>query len=79
MYILRSASSGRFYVGHTENLSKRLSEHNAQRTVSIRNRGPWEVAYTEEFPTRAEASRRERQVKGMKSHTWIERFVRASR
>jgi len=27
VYILRSASTGRFYVGHTENLSKRMAEH----------------------------------------------------
>jgi len=48
-YILRSQTTGRFYVGHTESLSKRIAEHN-NRTVSIRNRGPWELVYRDRFP-----------------------------
>jgi len=79
MYILRSVASGKFYIGHTENLAKRLFEHNRNRTPSTRSRGPWELVYTEEFTTRSQASRRERQVKRMKSHTWIKQVVRASR
>ncbi len=78
-YILRSASTDRFYVGHTAKLSKRIAEHNNNRTLSIKNRGPWELVYAEEHPTRAEASRRERGLKRMKSHRWIEQVVRASR
>jgi len=79
VYIVRSQTTGRFYVGHTANLTKRVREHNNNRTKSIRHRGPWELVYTEEFPTRAEAMQRERQIKQMKSHQWIEQLVRASR
>jgi len=78
-YILRSTSSGRFYIGHTENVTTRLAEHNANRVTSTRNRGPWELLHTEEFPTRTEAMLRERELKRMKSHRWIELVVRASR
>jgi len=78
-YVLRSQSTGRFYVGHTENLTKRIFEHNDQRTLSIKNRGPWELCYSEAFETRSEASRRERQIKSMKSRHYIEALVRASR
>jgi hypothetical protein len=35
VYILRSASTGRFYVGHTENLAKRIVEHNSNRAAKI--------------------------------------------
>jgi len=79
LYILRSRSTGKFYVGHTENVVKRLSEHNQDRSPSTRRRGPWQLVYTEEFATRSEASRRERAVKKMKSHAWIEELARASR
>ncbi len=79
MYILRSVSTGRFYVGHTANLPKRIAEHNNNRTFSIKNRGPWELVYTEEFSSRTEAGRREREIKRMKSHSWIEQLARASR
>ncbi|MFB3924111.1 MAG: GIY-YIG nuclease family protein [Terriglobia bacterium] len=79
LYILRSTSSGRFYVGHTEDVARRLAEHNQGRASSTRNRGPWEVIHTEEFATRSEASRRERAIKKMKSHAWMEQLARASR
>ena len=79
VYILRSASTGRFYVGHTENLAKRILEHNSNQAPSTKGRGPWRLVYSEEFSTRSEASQREREIKGMKSHAWIERLARASR
>ena len=78
-YILRSTFNGRVYMGHTSNLQKRLFEHNNNRTVSIKNRGPWEIFYFEEFPTKLAASRREREIKSMKSRKWIEDLARASR
>ena len=72
VYILCSVSSGRFYVGHTENLAKRLLEHNGNRVPSTKNRGPWELAHSEEYATRSEAAQREQQIKKMKSRRWIE-------
>jgi putative endonuclease len=79
VYILRSQPTGRFYIGQTEDLTKRVFEHNNNRTPSIKNRGPWELVYSEEYETRSEATHRERQIKRMKSHRWIEQVVRASR
>jgi putative endonuclease len=79
VYILRSQSTGQFYVGQTENLTKRVFEHNNNRTPSIKNRGLWELVHAEAFDSRAEAMRRGRQIKKMKSRQWIERLVRASR
>jgi putative endonuclease len=77
-YVLRSLSTGRFYIGHTGNLPKRIAQHNSNRVSSLKNRGPWELVYTEEYPTRAGASQRERQIKRMKSRRWIEQLLRAS-
>ena len=79
LYILRSQSTGRFYVGHTENLTKRIFEHNSNRTPSIKNRGPWELFYSETYDTRRQAARRERQIKSMKSRLFIESLAGASR
>ena len=78
-YVLQSKTTGRFYVGHTENLVRRICEHNNNRTPSIKNRGPWVLFYCEEYGTRSEAARRERDVKRMKSHAYIEALARASR
>jgi len=35
VYILRSGSTGRFYVGHTENFGNRIVEHNSNRAAKI--------------------------------------------
>jgi len=78
-YVLQSETTGRFYTGHTENLSKRIFEHNNQRTPSTKNQGPWVLFHSEEYPTRPDAARREREVKRMKSRGYIEALARASR
>ena len=72
VYVLRSETTGRFYIGHTNNLPKRLQYHNSGRTISGKKRGPWQVVYREMFPNRAAAARRERQMKNWKSHRYIE-------
>jgi putative endonuclease len=78
-YILQSSKTGRYYVGHTADLDGRLIRHNSGVTLSGRNRGPWMVVYREEFATRAQAVRREREIKRWKSHKYIEEFLRKAR
>ncbi|MFQ3588472.1 MAG: GIY-YIG nuclease family protein [Fimbriimonadaceae bacterium] len=75
VYILRSRSTGRFYVGCTDRIDRRLAEHNAGQTPSTRGRGPWELAYAETFGTRREALERERQIKSWKSHRSIQELI----
>ncbi len=62
-YILVSVTRGKYYTGHTKGLEKRLHEHNSGQTKSIRYGIPWQVIWTEEFPTRAEAMKKEIQIK----------------
>ena len=75
VYILRSVTTGRFYVGHTEHLAQRLEEHNDGRSRFTKGRGPWELVYTEERGTRGEAMQREVAIKGRKSKRYIEGLV----
>jgi len=79
LYILQSNASGRFYVGHTNNLSERIRRHNAGRTLANKGKGPYELVHVEYFPTRAQAVTRERQIKSRKSRSYIEQLVRTSR
>src|SRR5260370_16583482 len=58
LYILQSESSGRFYVGSTDDLDRRLSEHLRGHTPSTRGRGPWKLVYTEPFGTLTQESQR---------------------
>jgi putative endonuclease len=79
LYILQSESSGRYYVGQTVDLASRVAYHNANYSKALKNRAPWKLVYSECYRTRAEAMRRERQIKNLKDHDLIARMVRASR
>ena len=64
VYILYSASSKRTYVGYTNNLQRRLVEHNhtEQSGFTLRYR-PWTLLHTEEFATKQEAMLKEKFLK----------------
>jgi len=74
VYILRSESTGQYYVGHTNDLDDRLRRHNEGRTEVNKGRGPWQLLYQEGFPTRQAAVARERAIKRQKSRRFIERL-----
>ena len=79
VYILESKTSGRFYVGHTNNLVDRIRRHNSGRTRANAGKGPFELVHVEYFPTRTEAALREREIKSRKSRHYVQRLVRTSR
>ena len=43
VYILKSRTDGKFYVGSTTDLRRRLQEHNNGQSKSTRNRRPLEL------------------------------------
>lgn len=62
-YILR-CSDGTLYTGWTNNLEKRLREHNAgQGAKYTRGRTPVTLVYAEQHDTKQEAMKREVQIK----------------
>ena len=64
VYILR-CSDGSYYTGHTDNLEKRMAEHQTGEIPCYASkRLPVELAFSQEFQSRVEALERERQVKG---------------
>ncbi|MFH1748248.1 MAG: GIY-YIG nuclease family protein [Planctomycetota bacterium] len=73
VYILEN-TRGRFYVGHTDDLERRLAEHNdpdrSKSKYTVKH-GPWTLVWSEEQSNRSAAMRRERQIKAMKSSRWI--------
>lgn len=65
VYILRT-SSNTLYVGQTNNLVKRLKEHNSHGPRSakyMRYFGSFELVYSETYQTRSEAMKREIELK----------------
>ena len=73
VYILEN-TLGKFYVGHTEDLTVRIANHNRTDKIDgkfTRKNGPWHLVWSESHETRSLAMRRERQIKNMKSAKWI--------
>lgn len=67
VYILRSAKTGRYYIGHCADVDRRIREHNRGKTRSTKSGVPWKLIKTEAFQSKAEAYKRERQIKKYKS------------
>ena len=64
VYILRCADDS-LYVGETNDVSSRLTRHNAGTAAAhTAKRGPVRLVYTEQYPTREDCLKRERQLKG---------------
>jgi putative endonuclease len=76
LYILQSETSGRYYIGQTQDVSERLTYHNANYSKSLKNRGPWRLVHTEQFKTRSEAVARERQLKSGSAQSAFPRVSR---
>ena len=63
VYILRCAD-GTLYTGIAPDVEKRVQKHNEGKGAKYtRGRTPVELVYREEHPNRAEASKREYQIK----------------
>jgi putative endonuclease len=75
MYILQSEATGRFYIGSTSDMDRRLSEHARNHTPSTRNRGSWKLVHREEFDTLVEARGREAEIKRWKSARLIRELI----
>jgi putative endonuclease len=71
VYVLKSESSGKSYVGQTQNLEKRLWAHNNGLSPYTKGRGTWELVYHEEFETRVEAMKREKFLKTGKGREFL--------
>jgi putative endonuclease len=66
VYILKSISKSRYYIGHAEDINSRLEKHNKGHIKSTKYGCPWKVVYLEEYESRSEANRREIEIKSYK-------------
>jgi putative endonuclease len=65
VYVIKS-EEGRYYIGSTQDVEKRLKQHNAPANRGWTNRFTgWIEVYREKCGTRLEARRRERELKKM--------------
>ena len=63
VYIIYSPSQDIYYKGSTENPLQRLSAHNAGDSQYTHGKGPWQMIYLEEIPSKTEMLIREKKLK----------------
>ena len=73
VYVLHSASYGLYYKGFTQDVERRLSEHNRDKSRYTSGKGPWDLLILEVFETKREALIREKSLKRCKPeyYEWL--------
>ncbi len=76
VYLLQSTKNGKFYVGHTRDLKKRLQEHNQGLNLSTKPQRPWKVIYYEACCNQGDARRREQYLKTTQGKGMLKRRLK---
>jgi len=76
VYILESLKNSRYYIGSTNNIQRRLEEHNAGKTKSLKYLRPLRIVFSRKCKDRISARRLEAKLKQYKSRSIIEQIVR---
>ena len=71
VYVIRSKTNGKKYIGQTNNLERRLNEHDSRHGRYTSGKGPWEVLFQESVKTRAAAMKREKFLKSGKGREFL--------
>ena len=75
VYIIYSALIDRFYIGYTSDLTKRMEEHNNGISDYTSSASDWILKYSERYPSRELAMKREKEIKKKKSRRYIEWLI----
>jgi len=65
-----------FYIGCTADLMKRLRKHNSGKTLSLKNRRPLKLVYSEEYSQAEDAYKREKQIKKYKGGEAFKKLIK---
>ncbi|MBT9175431.1 MAG: hypothetical protein DDT22_01112 [candidate division WS2 bacterium] len=84
VYAILSESTNKIYIGQTIDLKIRLMQHNSRNENHLgkftkQNKGTWELIYKEEYSTRTEALKREKQLKSFRGREFIRNIIKQSR
>lgn len=77
--LIYNRSANKYYIGQTEDLQRRIQQHNEHtfKGYTARFRGEWVLIYSESVATRIEALRREKQLKSGNGREFIKTHIPA--
>ena len=76
VYILQSEKDGRFYIGFTDNIERRLKEHNEGKSSATKPFRPYELIFYEAFLSERDAKNREEYLKGGYGRRTIKKMLK---
>jgi putative endonuclease len=71
VYAIVSQKRNYIYIGLTNNLNRRFSEHNQGYNKTTKPYLPFKLIFSEKYPTRIEARKREKYLKSGYGKKWI--------
>ena len=75
VYILKS-DKGKYYIGSTIDLGKRLRHHKGGFTPSTKKLGKLDMIFSQEYSTLKEARIIERKIKKLKRQDYIKKIIK---
>jgi putative endonuclease len=75
VYVLISLKDKKFYIGFTNNLKRRISQHNQGKTDSLRYRRPLKLIYFEGFINKKDAQEKEKFYKSGRGHEVLKKIL----
>lgn len=76
VYILQSIKSGKYYIGSTNDIERRIAEHNSGKTKSLRYLRPLKVVFNKTYPNISDARKIEWRLKQFKNKDILERIIK---
>ena len=75
-YVIESIKSRELYVGYTNNLKRRIVEHNRGYNFSTKQKSPWKLIYYEACINEDDAKRREKYFKTSQGRRLLKRRLK---
>jgi putative endonuclease len=75
-YVLLSQKDNNYYIGYTNNLKRRLEEHNSGKNFSTKPRTPLKLIYFEGCINEDDAKQREKYLKSTIGRRFIKKRLR---
>lgn len=75
VYFLKSLKNGRYYIGSTIDINRRLVEHNNGKSRYTKYSIPFQLVFKQNYSTLEEARMIERKIKRLKRKDILERII----
>ncbi|MGB9637388.1 MAG: GIY-YIG nuclease family protein [Microgenomates group bacterium] len=75
VYILQSLKNNSYYIGSTDNINKRIDEHNRGKSLYTKNILPVKLVFSQQYPSLKAARKAEYWLKSLKSKNILEKII----